>query len=180
MKARVVLEVGLGKGTQHEATMKTTGEKYARLYTLKSLYQRKAYGWGYRDFVSAGCKLCGVYNIGTYDNIKGLRYGYSEEALRVKMKNREGRTRYAMVTYGEFDSYNDYVGYKTWPVDTHYCYTADRKYLVKVKKINMKKQQLKRAKCRLRGYQVNPSETDGGFESWTVFIGIFDLPKSEW
>ncbi len=144
MKARVVLEVG-------GANEKNEWGKRSMTYTdgnidktaFKYLYQRKALGHT-RRFTKVACKICAVFGIGEYDQIKGMAdEGYVAEAVKIKMKTYSSKTRYAVVEVGEFCSHNDYAGFTTWSADTPYC--RWRKGNRSVKKIK-KTQQLRMIK----------------------------------
>lgn len=178
MKARVVLEVG-------GANEKNEWGKRSMTYTdgnidktaFKYLYQRKALGHT-RRFTKVACKICAVFGIGEYDQIKGMAdEGYVAEAVKIKMKTYSSKTRYAVVEVGEFCSHNDYAGFTTWSADTPYC--RWRKGNRSVKKIK-KTQQLRMIKLAGRGNAVYELSPDGINLGKALVIYGLDVPKSEW
>lgn len=179
MKARVVLEVG-------GANEKNEWGKRSMTYTdgntdktaFKYLYQRKACGHT-RRFTKVACKMCAVFGIGEYDQIKGMTdEGYVAEAVKIKMKAYSGKTRYAVVEVGEFCPYNNYVGFKTWGPDTPYR-PMDKEQLRVVKKIK-KMQQLRSITLIKRQKAVYELSPDGLNLGKDLVIYNLDVPKSEW
>lgn len=178
MKARVVLEVG-------GANEKNEWGKRSMTYTdgntdktaFKYLYQRQARGHT-RRFTKVVCKMCAVYNIGDYDQIKGMSdEGYVAEAVKIKMKTSSGKTRYAVVEIGEFCPYNNYAGFGTWSADTPYCcWKKNRRIVKKIKKTQQLRSMtlIKRQKAV---YELSPDGINLGKD--LVIYGL-DVPKSEW
>lgn len=177
MKARILLEVGSYSKEWGDCSMTYTDGNIDKT-TFKFLYQRKARGH-VRRFTMVACKICAVFDIGQYDQIKGKSaYAYAGEAVRVKTKTLSGKTRYAIVAVGEFCPYNDYVGFKTWPVDTLYCRRYDKKNLRLVKKIK-KKQQLQEIGLLKRRKAVYEYSNGIDLGKELMVYGL-DVPKSEW
>ena len=178
MKARVVLEVG-------GANEKNEWGKRSMTYTdgntdktaFKYLYQRKALGHT-RRFTKVACKICAVFGIGEYDQIKGMAdEGYVAEAVKIKMKTYSGKTRYAVVEVGEFCPYNNYAGFETWSADTPYCrWKKNHRAVEKIKKT----QQLRSITLIKRQKAVYELSPDGINLGKPLVIYGLDVPKSEW
>lgn len=178
MKARVVLEVG-------GANEKNEWGKRSMTYTdgntdktaFKYLYQRKACGHT-RRFTKVACKMCAVFGIGEYDQIKGMTdEGYVAEAVKIKMKTYSGKTRYAVVEVGVFCPYNDYAGFETWSADTPYCrWKKNHRVIKKIKKT----QQLRNITLTKRQKAVYELSPDGLNLGKDLVVYNLDVPKSEW
>lgn len=175
MKARVVLEVG-GREWGKRSMTYTDGNTDKTAF--KYLYQRQARGHT-RRFTKVACKMCAVFDIGEYDQIKGMSDGgYAAEAVKIKMKTSSGKTRYAVVAVEGFCPYNDYVGFKTWGPDTPYR-PMDKEQLRVVKKIK-KTQQLRSMTLIKRQKAVYELSPDGINLGKDLVIYGLDVPKSEW
>lgn len=171
MKARVVLEVG-GREWGKRSMRQDTSSKPAN-DSFKALYRRQACGNSI-TFSAVACKMCAVYQIGEF----ACFFRYAGFVTRIKAKNLNGKTRYAVVDLGAFDEdYNDYAGNEVCVLYT--SYRIRPKYTERIKKIK-KTQQFRSMTLIKRQKAVYELSPDGINLGKDLIIYGLDVPKSEW
>lgn len=166
MKARIALEVG-GTDTNDwvKVSMVHKERGFKRCNSFKDLYRRTAYG---RELYVAHviCKMCAVYNIGEFECYERASQ-INRIPVRVKMKTRSGKIRYAIYVDGAFGEYDKFVGSKIREPLVRYrkCRKNTTKKLKKISKTQQMKQQI-------------ATEPSNGFDSLRIHKIVLD--RSEW
>ncbi len=163
MRARIMLTVGSNKWCE-PAMRYTLDGSYT---TFKALYKNKAYG-RCANFARVNCKTCAVFNIGDCDYFSSRAEIHA--VARVKVKTLNGKTKYSVVSDGDLDDYNDYVGYKSGVNIYSHSYKIGRK----LKKINTETQELKMPYVRI---MIDTASTSAKIKGGTIY---YYIPRSEW
>lgn len=166
MKARIVLEVcGTDTNDWVKVSMVHKERGFKRRNGFKDLYRRKAYG---RELYVAHviCKMCAVYNIGEFECYERASQIY-RLPVRIKMKTRSGKIRYAVYVDGTFGEYDKFVGSKIREPLVRYrkCRKNTTEKLKKISKTQQMKQQI-------------ATEPSDGFKEAQIHRVFLD--KSEW
>lgn len=174
MKARIALEVG-GTDTNDwvKVSMVHKERGFKRCNSFKDLYRRTAYG---RELYVAHviCKMCAVYNIGEFE-CYGRASQINRIPVRVKMKTRSGKIRYAIYVDGTFGEYDKFIGSKIREPLVRYrkCRKNTTKKLKKISKTQQMKQQI-----AVDGYEQEFSTVYG--EPVLLRVYKISINRSEW